>query len=377
VLDREAAVKVLKDEFTSKPEIRERFTQEARKASGLSHPAIIQVYDLIENADAPAIAMEYLPAGDLHRWMIEHPHPSRKFCLNVLRQAAEALDYIHGQGIVHRDVKPSNFLLASVPTADDSVSVRLSDFGLVMPADARTGGEAGRLTGSAPYVSPEQARNQSLDKFSDQYSLGVLAYEMVVGRLPFEGTDITALMAKRVIEPPPVPSEINAEVPSEVNKILLQVLAVKPDNRFSSCKSFVDALEAALRDSDQRRFVELRQEARQLTAQNKFDAATQKLEEARRLMNSDDLQLDFDYVEGTAAWKNTVQKAQMVLSQNVNAPDPQGIFLKLGLRAPKRRLPTRKEIKVSLTGSQIIAGLILTALGTALFLLFAYLWLVR
>lgn len=279
-LEREAAVKVLKEEFTNKPETRERFTQEARKASGLSHPSIIQVYDLIEDPEAPAIAMEYLPAGDLHRWLIDHPRPSRKFCLNILRQVADALDYIHEQGIVHRDVKPSNFLLASVPASDDSVSIRLSDFGLVMPTEARTAGQAGRLTGSALYVSPEQARNQSVDKFSDQYSLGIVAFELLVGRPPFEGNDVTVLMAKRVVEPPPVPSTINEEVPSEVDKVLLQALALEAKDRFSSCRAFVDALDAALRNSDQRRFVELRQESRSLIAQDKFDLARQKLEDS-------------------------------------------------------------------------------------------------
>ena len=376
-LERDAAVKVLKEEFTNKPETRERFTQEARKASGLSHPSIIQVYDLIEDSESPAIAMEYLPAGDLHRWLTEHPRPSRKFCLNVLRQAAEALDYIHELGIVHRDVKPSNLLLASLPTSDDSVSIRLSDFGLVMPAEARTAGPTGRLTGSALYVSPEQARNQSVDKFSDQYSLGIGAYELLVGRPPFEGNDVTVLMAKRVIEQPPVPSTVNAEVPSEVDKVLLQALALEAKDRFSSCRAFVDALDAALRNSDQRRFVELRQESRELVAQDKFDLARQKLEEARRLMNTSDLQLDFDYLEGTEAWKSAVQKAKLVLGQNANAPDPQGLFLRLGLRAPQRRLPTREEIQAQLTRDQISFGLIFTGIGIAFLIYLAYLWLIR
>lgn len=376
-LDREAAVKVLKEEFTNKPETRERFTQEARKASGLSHPSIIQVYDLIEDAKDPAIAMEYLPAGDLHRWLIDHPHPSRKFCLNILRQVADALDYIHEQGIVHRDVKPSNFLLASIPASDDSVSIRLSDFGLVMPTEARTASQSGRLTGSALYVSPEQARNQSVDKYSDQYSLGIVAYELLVGRPPFEGNDVTVLMAKRIVEPPPVPSTINAEVPTEIDKVLLQALALEPKDRFPSCRAFVDALDAALRNSDQRRFVELRQEGRGLIAQDKFDLARQKLEEARRLMNTSDLQLDFDYLEGTEAWKDAIQKAKLVLGQNANASDPQGIFLRLGLRAPQRRLPTREEIKARLTRDQLMVGLTLTAIGTALLIYLSYLWLIR
>src|SRR5215207_9947287 len=376
-LERDAAVKVLNEEFTKRPETRERFTQEARKASGLSHPSIIQVYDLIEDAESPAIAMEYLPAGDLHRWLIEHPRPSRKFSLNVLRQAAEALDYIHELAIVHRDVKPSNLLLASVPASDDSVSIRLSDFGLVMPTEARTAGPMGRLTGSALYVSPEQARNQSVDKFSDQYSLGIVAYELLVGRPPFEGNDVTVLMAKRIVEPPPVPSTVNAEVPGELDKVLLQGLALEPKDRFSSCKAFVDALDGALRNSDQRRFVELRQEARGLTAQDKFDLARQKLEEARRLMNTSDLQLDFDYLDGAEAWKDAIQKARLVLGQNANAPDPQEIFLRLGLRAPQRRLPTREELNARLTRDQLAVGLLLTGVGIAFLLYLAYLWLIR
>jgi hypothetical protein len=152
---------------------------------------------------------------------------------------------------------------------------------------------------------------------------------------------------------------------------------LEPKDRFSSCKAFVDALDAALRNSDQRRFVELRQEARSLTAQDKFDLARQKLEEARRLMNTSDLQLDFDYLEGTEAWKNATQKARLVLGQNANAPDPQGIFLRLGLRAPQRRFPTREELNARLTRDQVIMGLLLTALGIAFLIYMAYQWLIR
>lgn len=367
-LDRQAAVKVLKEEYMSRPEARERFTMEARKSSGLSHPGIIQVYDLIETTEATAIAMEYLPAGDLHRWLVEHQRPSRKFCLNVLRQAADALDYIHEHGIVHCDVKPSNFLLASIPASDESITIRLSDFGLVMPADARTAGQGGRMTGSALYVSPEQARNQSMDRFSDQYSLGVVAYELLVGCPPFQGNDITVIMAKRIKDPPPVPSTVNPQVPSEVDKVLLQVLAVETKDRFTSCKAFVDALEIAFRNSDQRRFGELLQEARTLIANEKFDLARQKLEEARRLTSSD-LHIDFEYLEGTEAWKDALQKARLVLGQDINAPDPQGIFLRLGLRSPQRRMPTWHEVKAQLTRDQIFAGLILAICGTVVLIL--------
>jgi hypothetical protein len=184
-------------------------------------------------------------------------------------------------------------------------------------------------------------------------------------------------MAKRIVEPPPIPSTLNAEVPTEVDKVLLQVLALEPKDRFSSCKVFVDTLELALRNSDQRRFVELRQEGRGLIAQDKFDLARQKLEEARRLMNTSDLQLDFDYLEGTESWKDSIQKAKLVLGQNANASDPHGIFLRLGLRAPQRRLPSREEIRAQLTRDQIVVGLILTLTGTAILVFLAYLWLIR
>lgn len=186
-----------------------------------------------------------------------------------------------------------------------------------------------------------------------------------------------ALMAKRVMESPPLPSALNPEVPSEVDKVLLQALALEPKDRFSCCQAFIDALEAALRSSDQRRFVELREEARDLITQDKFDLARQKLEEARRLMNTSDLQTDFDYLDGTEAWKNAIQKARLVLGQNTSASDPQGIFLRLGLRSPQRRLPTRAEIKARLTRDQVIAGLAMTGIGAVFFVYLAYLWLIR
>jgi serine/threonine protein kinase len=227
------------------------------------------------------------------------------------------------------------------------------------------------------YVSPEQARNLAVDRFSDQYSLGIVAYELLVGHPPFEGTDVTVVMAKRIVEAPTVPSAANPEVPVEVDKVLLQALALDPKDRFASCRSFVSTLESALQNSDQRRFADLRQDARYLASQDKFDLARQRLEEARRLASNVDLQLDFDYLEGTEAWRESIQKAKLVLGQVPNAPDPQGIFLRLGLRTPSRKLPSREEIKSHLTRDQLVAGVAVAALGTALLVYFAYLWLIR
>ncbi len=380
-LGREAAVKVLHEQFFGDQGARERFVTEARAAARLSHPLIVQVYDLLQGDFGVAIAMEYLPQGDLHRWLEQHSEapPSRRIIMRLLRQTAEALDYLHAQGLVHRDVKPSNLLLSADPSQDENFEIRLSDFGLVAPLKGSGPARDNRLLGSAPYLSPEQAEGLPVEARSDQYSLAVVAYELLSGRLPFEGSNPTAVVVKRLDEPPPLPSvhkQEAREVPPEIDNVLLKALSREPEHRYPSCQEFVAALEAALQSADQQHYAELRGEAYERMKEGNFEAARQALERAKRLQPAAKaLETDFLYLQGCAAWKTAEQKAGSLLSEDPQTPDPQGVFVELGLRRTRRS--AWQAFRQGLSPSQAAIGAVLTLLGTLAMTYLAYLWLIR
>jgi eukaryotic-like serine/threonine-protein kinase len=379
ILQRDAAIKILKTEFISLATTKSMFSDEARKAAALNHPNIIQIFDLLEYDQISAIAMEYLPAGNLSDWVKKHPNPSRKFVFCVLQQLADALDYIHDQGIIHRDVKPSNILLAYISISNETVSIRLSDFGLGEKADSLSDGGHRNILGSAPYVSPEQARNQKIDKYSDQYSLGLITYELIVGYSPFNipGSDITAILAKRLIEKIPLPSEKNSNLPTEIDRVLLKALSISPNDRYPSCSNFISELTRIFQNNDRIRALELQNEANELISGNKFDIAQQKLEEAQLLSDTPDLQINQEYLKGVREWKTAYDIGKKLIHNNQGNYDPNNIFPQLGLLPIQRKIPNIKTIKEKLSVEQIIVGICLSIAYAVFIGYLSYLWLIK
>jgi eukaryotic-like serine/threonine-protein kinase len=240
-LGRRVAVKVLAERFAGDAGIRERFKREGLAAARLSaHPDIVTIYDVGEWEGRSFIVMELMGGGTLADRIAEGP-VDRGQALAWLAQTAAALDAAHAEGIVHRDVKPGNLLL------DEQGNLHVSDFGIARVLDEATEGitATGTVLGTAGYLSPEQARGREATPASDVYGLGIVGYELLTGRRPFEPATPTAEAAAHVHEQVRPPSELT-DLPPSVDPVFARALAKDPAYRYGSAQAFVDDLGAAL-----------------------------------------------------------------------------------------------------------------------------------
>jgi eukaryotic-like serine/threonine-protein kinase len=234
ILGRLVAVKVLAQHVAEDPSARTRFEREARTAARVSdHPNVVTIYDVGEHAGTPFIVMELLSGGSVADRLRGGRSLPRSRALAWLQHAAAALDYAHSEGIVHRDVKPANLLL------DERERLAVGDFGIARAADDSSLTQVGQVLGTAAYLSPEQAVGKAATAASDRYSLGVVAFELLTGRRPFQG-DHVAAQARQHVE---------GEVPdsglgTDVDEVLQRALAKDPDERFLTASRFVDELSA-------------------------------------------------------------------------------------------------------------------------------------
>jgi serine/threonine-protein kinase len=248
-LDRQVALKVLDPLLLGHPDLIERFRREARAAASLRHPHIVRIYEIVEADGRLALVLELLPGPSLAGVIeSEAPMPLAS-AIALLRPLADALDYAHSRGLVHRDIKPSNAIL------DEKGQPVLTDFGLVKAVEesgssaiSLTLSQSGLTLGTPAYMAPEQAdpkRSNPVDFRADLYSLGVMAYQMLTGQVPFQGDTPLVVAIGHLMEEPPPPAALNPDLPQAAADVLLRMLAKKPDARYPSATAFVDALDTA------------------------------------------------------------------------------------------------------------------------------------
>jgi serine/threonine protein kinase len=238
VLGREVALKLLKDRYAENEEFVERFRREAKSAAALSSPYIVPIFDRGETDDGTYyITMEYLPGGTLKERITATGALRPQAAAQVALQVAKALQTAHVRGVIHRDIKPRNILLA------DSDHVKVADFGIARAADATTISHTGDILGSAKYMSPEQAEGDEVGPVSDLYSLGVVLYEMLTGRVPFEVETPADVPIQHAVAPPRRPKEVNPEIPEELDAITMKLLATSLEDRCESAEELIQELQ--------------------------------------------------------------------------------------------------------------------------------------
>ena len=237
VLDRDVALKILRNQYADDEEFVERFRREAQSAASLSHPNIVSIYDRGRSEDgAYYIAMEHVQRGTLKDRIKRDGALAPDVATGVALQIADALQVAHENGVIHRDIKPQNVLVTR--TGD----VKVTDFGIARAASSPLT-QTSAVLGTAGYMSPEQAMGQSVGPQSDLYSLGVVLYEMLTGELPYDAESPISLAMKHVNEPPRSPREANLEVPEPLDAITLNLLAKNPEDRYASATELADDLE--------------------------------------------------------------------------------------------------------------------------------------
>ena len=240
-LDRYVAIKVMHPAFMQDPQFLRRFEREAKVVAKLDHPNIVPVYDFADHLRQPFLVMKFVE-GETLKAVLDRGWPAKERILEIVRAIGNALGYAHGQGVLHRDIKPSNILLT------ESGGVFLTDFGLARMAEAGQSTLSGdQLLGTPHYISPEQARGeQNLDEGTDIYSLGIVLYQLCVGRVPFSSDTPFSIIHDHIYTPLPLPRSINAKIPEDLEKVLLKALAKDRQDRFKNVAETVQAFEQAV-----------------------------------------------------------------------------------------------------------------------------------
>jgi serine/threonine protein kinase/streptogramin lyase len=248
-LKRKVALKLLAPQLAEDERFRERFLRESELAASIDHPHVIPIYEAGEADGQLYIAMRYVEGTDLRALLRKEGALEPKRALALLEQVADALDAAHQRGLVHRDVKPGNVLIAAQARREHCY---LSDFGLTKQTSSESGlTQTGQFVGTAEYIAPEQIERGPVDGRTDIYSLGCVLYPCLTGEVPYPGERLMAVLWAHVNEPPPSASEHNPDLAAEVDAVIAKALAKSPEQRYSSCGELAEAAREALGETAQ------------------------------------------------------------------------------------------------------------------------------
>ncbi|MHB8124230.1 MAG: Stk1 family PASTA domain-containing Ser/Thr kinase [Desulfitobacteriaceae bacterium] len=236
LLNRVVTIKVLRDQFVTDEDFIRRFRREAQSAASLSHPNIVSIYDVGKDGDMEYIVMEYIEGRNLKEIIREYAPLSTEQALHLARQLGEALSHAHQHHIIHRDIKPQNILI----TEDGRAKV--TDFGIARAVSSATVTHTGDIIGSVHYLSPEQAKGVLSNEQSDIYSLGIIIYELLTGKVPYDGETPIAIALKHLQEQPLSPSKLNPRIEPELEAVVMRAIAKSPEARYSSVLELMEDL---------------------------------------------------------------------------------------------------------------------------------------
>ncbi len=251
-VERIVAIKVLRSLDKNDQRAVERFRREARAAAALAHPNAVTIYDFVEEMGQYFLVMEYIHGPTLKQLVGQRRQLQAREAIEVALQVCAVLQVAHARGFIHRDIKPQNIMLAwgggVGSLSDGGAWVKLTDFGIVRVAEDAGLTNSGIVLGTADYLSPEQARGETLTGSSDLYSLGVVMFEMLAGRPPFVGPTAVSIAMQHASSNPPPLRQFNPTIPAVLEQFINRVLQKEPEDRFSSATEMQQALRACARD---------------------------------------------------------------------------------------------------------------------------------
>ncbi len=243
--EQEVALKILPPELAAHSQVKSRFLEEAKALAALDHPNIVHLYNFGQENGSFVLAMQYVQGRTWERLILENKRLDWKASCRIAIDVLKALEYAHGRGVVHRDMKPSNVLVRETDSA-----ATVMDFGIAKMTTSTKLTATGQTMGTVRYMSPEQVRGQEVDLRTDIYSLGATVYESLTGDTPFDGSTHFEIMTKHLSEPPRPPSAVGVSLPQMVEEAVMRCLAKRAEDRFESARDMRRILEAALKDGD-------------------------------------------------------------------------------------------------------------------------------